>query len=120
MNAAPRSTREQLEQELTRAVDGEVRFDRYSRQLYATDASIYKITPLGVVIPQNADDVSATIETCVKAGISVLPRGGGTGLSGQTVNRGVVIDSRSSCMMSSRSTARKDGFTPNPESRSTN
>ena len=92
MNADPRSTREQLKQELTIAVDGEVRFDRYSRQLYATDASIYKITPLGVVIPQNADDVSATIETCAKAGISVLPRGGGTGLSGQTVNRGVVID----------------------------
>ena len=92
MTTASRSTRSQLAEELNRAVAGEVRFDRYSRQLYATDASIYKITPLGVVLPHDADDVSAVIETCNNAGISVLPRGGGTGLSGQTVNRGVVID----------------------------
>lgn len=50
------------------------------------------MTPLGVVLPRDADDVSAIIETCNNAGVSVLPRGGGTGLSGQTVNRGVVID----------------------------
>ncbi len=92
MTTASRSTRSQLAEELNRAVAGEVRFDRYSRQLYATDASIYKITPLGVVLPHDADDVSAVIETCNSAGVSVLPRGGGTGLSGQTVNRGVVID----------------------------
>ncbi len=92
MTTASRSTRSQLAEELNRAVAGEVRFDRYSRQLYATDASIYKITPLGVVLPHDADDVSAVIETCNNAGVSVLPRGGGTGLSGQTVNRGVVID----------------------------
>ena len=92
MTTASRSTRSQLAEELNRAVAGEVRFDRYSRQLYATDASIYKMTPLGVVLPHDADDVSAVIETCNNAGISVLPRGGGTGLSGQTVNRGVVID----------------------------
>ncbi len=92
MTTASRSTRSQLAEELNRAVAGEVRFDRYSRQLYATDASIYKMTPLGVVLPHDADDVSAVIETCNNAGVSVLPRGGGTGLSGQTVNRGVVID----------------------------
>ncbi len=92
MTTASRSTRSQLAEELNRAVAGEVRFDRYSRQLYATDASIYKMTPLGVILPRDADDVSAVIETCNNAGISVLPRGGGTGLSGQTVNRGVVID----------------------------
>ena len=92
MTTASRSTRSQLAEELNRAVAGEVRFDRYSRQLYATDASIYKMTPLGVVLPHDANDVSAVIETCNKAGVSVLPRGGGTGLSGQTVNRGVVID----------------------------
>ena len=92
MTTASRSTRSQLAEELNRAVAGEVRFDRYSRQLYATDASIYKMTPLGVVLPHDANDVSAVIETCNNAGVSVLPRGGGTGLSGQTVNRGVVID----------------------------
>ena len=92
MTTASRSTRSQLAEELNHAVAGEVRFDRYSRQLYATDASIYKMTPLGVVLPRDANDVSAVIETCNNAGVSVLPRGGGTGLSGQTVNRGVVID----------------------------
>ena len=92
MNPARGSTRSQLAEELKRAVAGEVRFDRYARQMYSTDASIYKMTPLGVVMPRDADDVSATIETCAQAGVSVLPRGGGTGLSGQTVNRGVVVD----------------------------
>ena len=92
MNAVRGSTRSQLAEELKRAVAGEVRFDRYARQMYSTDASIYKITPLGVVIPRDANDVSATIEVCARANVSVLPRGGGTGLSGQTVNRGVVVD----------------------------
>ena len=92
MSTARASTRKQLAEELGRAVAGEVRFDRYSRQMYSTDASIYKMTPLGVVLPRDADDVSAVIEVCNRAGVSVLPRGGGTGLSGQTVNRGVVVD----------------------------
>lgn len=92
MTTASRSTRSQLAEELRRTVAGEVRFDRYARQMYSTDASIYKMTPLGVVLPRDADDVSAVIEICSSAGVSVLPRGGGTGLSGQTVNRGVVVD----------------------------
>ena len=92
MNAVGGSTRSQLAEELKRAVTGEVRFDRYARQMYSTDASIYKMTPIGVVLPRDADDVSAVIETCLSADVSVLPRGGGTGLSGQTVNRGVVVD----------------------------
>ena len=92
MIAASGSTRSQLAEELSRVVAGEVRFDRFARQMYSTDASIYKMTPIGVVLPRDADDVSAVIETCSSAGVSVLPRGGGTGLSGQTVNRGVVID----------------------------
>ena len=92
MTTARASARTQLAEELSRAVAGEVRFDRYARQMYSTDASIYKMTPLGVVLPRDADDVSAVIEICNRAGVSVLPRGGGTGLSGQTVNRGVVVD----------------------------
>lgn len=87
-NAAQRD----IARELERVVDGEVRFDDYSRQLYATDASIYRMVPAGVVIPQHADDVAAAISTCQSLGVSILPRGGGTSLSGQTVNAGVVID----------------------------
>ena len=82
----------ELEHDLKRAVAGEVRFDSYSREMYATDGSIYRIVPLGVVVPRDADDVSAAIETAARHGTPVLPRGGGTGLAGQTVNRAVVID----------------------------
>lgn len=60
--------------------------------MYATDASIYQIEPIGVVLPRNADDVQAVVEACRTTGTPVLPRGGGTSLSGQTVNRAVVMD----------------------------
>lgn len=81
-----------LEADLRAAVSGEVRFDAITRQMYSTDASIYMMDPVGVVIPRDADDVSAVIEIANKRGVSVLPRGGGTALSGQTVNHAVVID----------------------------
>ena len=81
-----------LETELRRRISGEVRFDPYSRALYSTDASIYRIDPVGVVIPRDADDVAAVVSTCAQAGVAVLPRGGGTGLAGQTVNHAVVLD----------------------------
>ncbi|MEF8886992.1 MAG: FAD-linked oxidase C-terminal domain-containing protein [Haloarculaceae archaeon] len=73
-------------------VDGEVRFDEYSRQLYATDASNYEVTPVGVVFPQSAADVAAAVSLCADRDVPVLPRGGGTSLAGQTVNEAVVLD----------------------------
>jgi FAD/FMN-containing dehydrogenase/Fe-S oxidoreductase len=78
--------------DLTRRVAGEVRFDAWSRGLYSTDASIYQIEPLGVVIPKTVEDVHATVEACSRRGIPILPRGGGTALGGQSVGRAVVID----------------------------
>jgi FAD/FMN-containing dehydrogenase/Fe-S oxidoreductase len=81
-----------LQRDLRRRVAGEVRFDPYSRAMYSTDASIYRIEPLGVVLPRDADDVQAVVEICHREGVWVLPRGGGTSLSGQTVNRAVVVD----------------------------
>lgn len=87
------SAHDDIAHELGRVVDGEVRFDDYARQLYSTDASIYRMVPAGVVIPRHSDDVEATVATCYRLGVPVLPRGGGTSLSGQTtVNDGVVID----------------------------
>ncbi|MFQ5860580.1 MAG: FAD-binding and (Fe-S)-binding domain-containing protein [Dehalococcoidia bacterium] len=83
---------EDVERELQRRVNGEVRFDRVSRVLYSTDASIYQIEPVGVVVPRNKEDVQAVVEVASRAGIAVLPRGGGTSLSGQTVNRAIVLD----------------------------
>jgi len=81
-----------LEQELRRRVEGDVRFDRYSRLLYSTDASMYQMEPMGVVIPRHADDVQAVIEVANRLGAPLLPRGGGTSLTGQTVNHAVVLD----------------------------
>jgi FAD/FMN-containing dehydrogenase/Fe-S oxidoreductase len=77
---------------LEEAVDGEVRFDAASKAMYATDASNYRQVPLGVVIPKTLDDIVATHRACHRFGAPVLPRGGGTSLSGETVNFAVVID----------------------------
>jgi len=81
-----------LVEELRERVDGDVRFDEYSRQLYGTDASAYEVTPIGVVFPQSTADVSAVVDYCSTRKIPVLPRGGGTSLAGQTVNEAVVLD----------------------------
>ncbi|OYR84991.1 hypothetical protein DJ71_08200, partial [Halorubrum sp. E3] len=77
---------------LDRRVAGDVRFDDYSKRLYATDASAYEVTPIGVVVPESTADVAAVHEYCYAEGIPVLPRGGGTSLAGQTVNEAVVLD----------------------------
>jgi len=69
-----------------------VRFDTASRLLYSTDASMYQVEPLGVVMPRDADDVRAAIEIARRLQVAVLPRGGGTSLTGQTVNRALVLD----------------------------
>ncbi len=81
-----------LEHELKNSIQGEVNFDEVYRQMYSTDGSIYKMTPIGVTLPKNPDDVSAIIDICNKNNTAVLPRGGGTSLSGQTVNSAVVMD----------------------------
>ena len=73
-------------------VDGEVRFDTYTRHLYATDASAYEQLPIGVVAPTSTADVQAVVSYCAREGIPVLPRGGGTSLAGQAVNEAVVLD----------------------------
>jgi len=86
------TTRPGLVEDLRGLVEGEVRFDEYSRQLYATDASIYSVTPIGVVFPTGTADVATVVEYCAEREIPVLPRGGGTSLAGQTVNEAVVLD----------------------------
>ena len=81
-----------LERELGKAIRGNVRFDAGSRLLYSTDASMYQMEPVGVVIPRDADDVQAAIETAARHKVAILPRGGGTSLTGQTVNHALVLD----------------------------
>jgi FAD/FMN-containing dehydrogenase/Fe-S oxidoreductase len=81
-----------LERALTAAVRGEVRFDRGSRAMYASDASNYRQVPIGIVTPRDAEDVAAAVNVCRGYDAPILPRGAGTSLAGQSCNVAVVID----------------------------
>jgi len=82
----------EIEAELKKRVEGDIYFDRYSRLLYSTDASIYQIEPIGVVVPRHKGDVQAVVELANKFSVPVLPRGGGTSLAGQTVGHALILD----------------------------
>src|SRR5215469_3271098 len=81
-----------LHAELESRVRGEVRFEKGSRALYATDASNYRQVPIGVVMPRDADDVVETMRICHQHHVPVLSRGAGTSQAGQTCNVAVVLD----------------------------
>jgi FAD/FMN-containing dehydrogenase/Fe-S oxidoreductase len=92
MGVCMTSKTEQLEQRLTETGDGEVRFDKLSRVLYSTDASMYQIEPIGVFLPKTRSDVIMAVQLAHELNIPVIPRGGGTGLAGQTVGHALIID----------------------------
>jgi FAD/FMN-containing dehydrogenase len=71
---------------------GEVRLREHDRLLYSTDASLYQVSPAGVVIPENVDQIQRLLRFCDEQRISVLPRGGGTSLAGQCTGEGLVLD----------------------------
>jgi FAD/FMN-containing dehydrogenase/Fe-S oxidoreductase len=81
-----------LADRLRSEIRGAVLFDRADRGRYATDASIYQVQPIGVIVPEEIGDVAAALSIAREEGIPVLPRGGGTSQCGQTVNRALVID----------------------------
>ncbi|MFZ0143251.1 MAG: FAD-binding oxidoreductase, partial [Candidatus Sulfotelmatobacter sp.] len=81
-----------LAEALRAQIGGEVRFDRGTRALYATDGSNYRQVPIGVVLPRNTDDVLATVALCRQFGAPLLCRGGGTSLAGQCCNVAVILD----------------------------
>ncbi|WP_231186836.1 FAD-binding and (Fe-S)-binding domain-containing protein [Haladaptatus sp. DYF46] len=80
-----------LADDLRSAIDGEVRFDRYTRVLYATDGSIYQAQPAGVVLPTDVEDVQAAVSVAADHDMPVLPRGAGSSLAGQTVGPGCIV-----------------------------
>jgi len=82
---------------LANAIEGEVRFGLHDRMLYSTDASLYQVEPLGVVVPASVEDAERAMRYCLERGVPVLPRGGGTSLAGQCTNRAVVIDLSPRC-----------------------
>jgi FAD/FMN-containing dehydrogenase/Fe-S oxidoreductase len=81
-----------LERALRAAIDGEVRFDPVSRALYSTDASVYQIEPLGVVVARSRADIVRTVRLCHEFRCPLTLRGGGTSQAGQAVGAGVILD----------------------------
>lgn len=79
-------------EELKRSISGEVKADAITCQVYSVDASIYEITPLAVVIPKTVEDIVATVKIAKKHGISIIPRGAATGITGGCLGSGIIID----------------------------
>ena len=88
----PALSRSALALRLRREVEGEVLFDAFSRGRYSTDASIYQIEPVGVVIPRNEEAARIALQIAAEEGVPILPRGAGTSQCGQTVGAALVID----------------------------
>jgi FAD/FMN-containing dehydrogenase/Fe-S oxidoreductase len=81
-----------LRRELEQHISGEVRFDTVSRALYSTDASVYQIHPLGVVVPRTREDVVRAVEIAGRHSVSITARGGGTSQAGQAIGPGIQLD----------------------------
>ncbi|HEX6015028.1 MAG TPA: FAD-linked oxidase C-terminal domain-containing protein [Geminicoccaceae bacterium] len=90
--APPDEVSERLARRLRAETEGEVLFDAFSRGRYATDASIYQVMPVGVLVPKSERDVAAALEIARDLRVPVLPRGGGTSQCGQTIGAALVID----------------------------
>ena len=81
-----------LRRELESALEGEVRFDALACALYSTDASVYRIRPVGVAVPRSRDDLARIVTTCRRHGCAITMRGGGTSQAGQAIGAGLVVD----------------------------
>jgi FAD/FMN-containing dehydrogenase/Fe-S oxidoreductase len=81
-----------LPRKLAEVLQGEARFDAFTRGRYATDASIYQIMPAGVVFPKSAADIAATLRVAAQFDLPVIMRGGGTSQNGQPIGAGLVVD----------------------------
>jgi FAD/FMN-containing dehydrogenase/Fe-S oxidoreductase len=88
----PRAKESALAARLRKEVQGEVLFDSFSRGRYSTDASIYQIMPIGIVVPRTEEDALCALQIAAEAGVPILPRGSGTSQCGQTVGEALIID----------------------------
>ncbi|MBC7772349.1 MAG: FAD-binding protein [Pyrinomonadaceae bacterium] len=89
--------RQAIASDIASRIKGVVRFGSHDRMLYSTDASLYQVEPLGVVIPSGIDDIEPVVGYCGEHGVALLPRGGGTSLAGQCTSRAVVLDASPNC-----------------------
>ena len=84
--------KDRLVSRLKRETNAEVLFDKFSRGMYSTDASIYQIKPIGVVIPKNEEDILGVLNIANEFQVSLTMRGSGTSQCGQTVGAGIIVD----------------------------
>ncbi|HMC67135.1 MAG TPA: FAD-linked oxidase C-terminal domain-containing protein [Gemmataceae bacterium] len=90
--AVDEQQRERVQDDLKGIVRGELLFDDLSRALYSTDASIFQVQPLGVVLPRDEEDVQAIVRYAAEHQIPLVPRGAGTGCAGESLGAGLVLD----------------------------
>jgi FAD/FMN-containing dehydrogenase/Fe-S oxidoreductase len=84
--------RERITDDLSAELQGEIRCDPLTVSMYATDASLYQIPPLGVVFPRHRDDVVTVVKYAAQEKIPIIPRGAGTGLAGESLGAGLLLD----------------------------
>lgn len=84
--------RERIQADLRGVIEGEVRCDELFTQMYSSDASIYEIRPMGVIRPRTVNDVVAAVQYAAENGISIHPRGAGSGLAGESLGQGLILD----------------------------
>jgi FAD/FMN-containing dehydrogenase/Fe-S oxidoreductase len=84
--------RERIRDDLRGIVRGELLFDELTRTLYSTDASIFEVRPLGVVVPRDEEDVQAVVRYAAEHEVPLVPRGAGTGVAGEALGTGLVLD----------------------------
>ena len=84
--------RTRIEDDLRGMLRGELHFDEWSRGLYSTDASIFQVRPLGVVVPRDEEDLCALVRYAAENGVPLVPRGAGTGLAGESLGSGLIVD----------------------------
>jgi len=81
-----------MEKELRSKIHGDVRFDEMTRRVYSVDSSIYEVMPIGVVSPKTTQDVIETVKVAAKHGVSIIPRGAATGVTGGCLGSGLIVD----------------------------
>lgn len=81
-----------LESELRKQISGDVSFNKFVRGIYATDASVFQVTPVAVILPKNDEDVQSTVNIASKYNLKIVPRGGGTSLGGQATGPALIMD----------------------------
>jgi FAD/FMN-containing dehydrogenase/Fe-S oxidoreductase len=84
--------RQNLLEDLCGIVKGQLLFDDINRSLYSTDASIFEVRPLGIVVPKDTEDVQALVRYAAEHKISLVPRGAGSGVAGESLGPGLIVD----------------------------